>query len=146
MQLTQTLWIPFKLPGMNEIVGSSKASGVYHYKAHLNGVPDGKRGRGKYGRVKRGLEDAIILIAKTSIRPVKLARFSFLWVEADRRRDPDNIHAGAKIVFDALIRARIIPGDGWSYIVPPIIHDWKLLKEVLRPDINSEGVLVTINS
>ena len=41
----------------------------------------------------------------------------FLWVEKDRRRDKDNIRAGAKFVLDSLVLAEIIPNDNWKWVV-----------------------------
>ena len=40
----------------------------------------------------------------------------FLWVENGKRRDPDNIVFAKKYILDGLVRARVIPGDGWKHI------------------------------
>ena len=44
----------------------------------------------------------------------------FVWCEKDKRRDPDNIAAGKKFIFDALVKKGILEDDrqknisGWS--------------------------------
>lgn len=44
------------------------------------------------------------------------AYFSFLWVEENKRRDPDNICFSKKFIFDGFVKAKLIPNDGWSVI------------------------------
>lgn len=38
------------------------------------------------------------------------------WYEDTKKRDPDNIAAAKKYVFDGLVLAKIIPNDGWKQI------------------------------
>jgi hypothetical protein len=46
------------------------------------------------------------------------AWFAFQWREKNRRRDPDNIAGGGrKLVFDGLILAKILAGDGWRVVI-----------------------------
>lgn len=97
------LWIPGKLPGMNDLIGAAKGFGG--------------RGYG-YSKLKRQWTDTIILLAKAAkLQPVKRARLGFLWVEESRRRDPDNIAAGGrKLILDGLVKAGVLPGDGWAVV------------------------------
>jgi Holliday junction resolvase RusA-like endonuclease len=39
-----------------------------------------------------------------------------IWVEANRRRDPDNIMGGIKYVLDGIVKAGILKNDGWAQI------------------------------
>lgn len=39
-----------------------------------------------------------------------------LWREPNKRRDPDNICAGIKIVLDALVAEKVILNDGWKQV------------------------------
>lgn len=40
----------------------------------------------------------------------------FVWYEANRKRDLDNIAFGKKFIQDALVRAGILAGDGWRHV------------------------------
>jgi Holliday junction resolvase RusA-like endonuclease len=42
---------------------------------------------------------------------------SVLWIEKDRRRDPDNIASALKYLLDGLQSAKIIKNDGWKEII-----------------------------
>jgi len=94
----QKLWIASPFPGMNEIVGSAR--------------------RNKYGSAqqKKIHTDRVVWLAK-NLQPIKKpADFLFSWVEKNKRRDPDNIMAGQKFIFDGLVTAGILQNDGWSYV------------------------------
>ncbi len=107
--LIQRLWIPCRLPGQNEMLKAAKS------------------GRGKsnaYSRQKASFTVAIVrLVAEQKIAPVARARFAFVWHEPNKRRDPDNVTAGQKFVFDGLVAAGTLPGDGWGHVLA-IYHEW----------------------
>jgi len=42
--------------------------------------------------------------------------FRFVWLEADRHRDPDNVRVGAKLILDALVLGGVLPGDGAAVV------------------------------
>ena len=52
----------------------------------------------------------------------------FEWHEPNRRRDPDNISAAQKFVLDGMVKAGVIPNDGWKNI-KGLTHSWVLDKE-----------------
>lgn len=98
----QRLWIPGPLPSLNDLVAAAKGAG----------------GTGRaYARLKRDWTNTVHLLAKR-LKPMPgPVRMSFLWVEAHRRRDPDNIAAGGrKLVLDGLVAAKVLPNDGWAQI------------------------------
>lgn len=102
--MTQQLWVPGKLPGMNELIGAAK----------------GFNGRGyAYAKLKREWTDSICVLALAArLQPVGRARLRFTWREATRRRDPDNVCAGGrKLILDALVKADVLSDDGWDEIV-----------------------------
>ena len=107
---TDSLWIPGPLPAMNEI--ESARGKIYRGKG-------GKRVGSAYNSLKRQWEAKITAI----IRHQKMSPFDvpveikFLWIEKNRRRDKDNIRAGAKFILDALVLAEIIPNDNWKWVV-----------------------------
>ena len=95
--------IPGRLPGLNEYIDAERTN---RYRA---------------AKMKREMEDLVILCAKSDLRgrkPKCPVMMHYLWVEKDRKRDKDNISGyGRKVVQDALVRAKILPGDGWAQIV-----------------------------
>lgn len=98
----QRLWIPMRLPGLNEIIDAAK----------------GMKGRGLlYAKMKAKLTNDIALLAKAAgLRPVQRGRFVFTWHEANRQRNPDNVAAGKKFILDALVAAKVLANDGWGEI------------------------------
>jgi hypothetical protein len=98
------LWVPSRLPGLNELL-SSKSTRHGNWSA--------------YNDVKQRWFGQIKLLARSKdIRAVGPGYFSFLFVEPDKRRDPDNVAAGGiKILLDALVGAEVLAGDGWQHIL-----------------------------
>lgn len=100
----QSFFIPLKLPGMNEIIDA----------AH--------RRKGKwsqYGEMKRTYSQLIAReIRAAKLRPIKAQYVAvfFVWHEETRKRDKDNIRAGAKFILDALQARRILTTDGWAQV------------------------------
>ena len=103
LRRAQELWIPGRLPGLNEVIAAAKGSG----------------GRGhSYATMKRQWTELVWALAKSAkLQPVRRAYLSFTWVEKDRRRDPDNVSsAGRKLILDGLVKAGVLAGDGWDGI------------------------------
>lgn len=102
--MTAELWIPHKMPGLNELIAAAKGSG----------------GRGlAYSRLKRQWGETIRNLAAEKGLPrfTKPVLLSFSWYEANKRRDPDNVAAGGrKLILDGLVAAGVLPGDGWRYV------------------------------
>lgn len=120
--MSQSLWIPGPLPGMNETIAAAKGAG----------------GRGiLYAAMKREWTQTVALFARAAhLQPVGgRAHFHFHWVERARKRDPDNIAAGKKYVLDGLVLARVLDGDGWEHV-----DGWKDTFDVGK----APGVRVTL--
>lgn len=122
-RMTCQLWIPGRLPGLNEIVESAKGFG----------------GRGfGYSKLKRQHTERMTLLA----RAAKVKRFdvpvvlTFKWVEPNRRRDRDNVAAAKKLILDALVKAGVIASDGWHHVI-----GWT---DTFAVDPAKPGVLVTL--
>lgn len=98
--MTQSLWVPGPLPGLNELLAAAKSG----------------RGRGNaYSRLKSQWTETIWALAKSAkLQPMTTpVRLGFLWVERDKRRDPDNVAGGGrKLVLDGLVKAGVIADDG----------------------------------
>lgn len=104
----QTLRVPFRLPGLNDIIGQMSG--------HLT-----MRGRRVYRYTqtkKRHTHSLVALIHAQGLRPVTGPVWVFCtWTEAGKLRDPDNIASGGcKLILDALKAAGIIANDGWRNI------------------------------
>jgi len=105
---SQTLHIPYRLPGLNDIIGEMSG--------HLT-----MRGRRVYRYTqtkKRHTHSLVALIHAQGLRPVTGPVWVFCtWTEAGKLRDPDNIASGGcKLILDALKAAGIIANDGWRNI------------------------------
>lgn len=102
----QTFFIPGILPGMNEVIAAAK-------QIHIRG---GIRVGDNYSLLKRKATDRIsAVIFEAKITPVEALTLDILWIEKNKRRDPDNIASGIKMILDALVETQIIKNDGWRY-------------------------------
>lgn len=129
--MTQTLFIPGPLPGMNEIIDA---------KGNVAKVA-GRGGKrwDAYADMKRAIGAKVALLARASgfKKITTPAVFLFEVREPDMRRDPDNFCSGAeKCIFDALQEAGLLENDGWKQ-VKAISRTWSVSK--LAP-----GVLLTV--
>lgn len=105
----QSFWVPGPLPGLNEILAARGITGKRGAK--------GRRYDG-YNELKQKWQAVIALSARAyGLRPVTRAHIYYFFYERDRRRDPSNfVSGGVKIIEDALVGLRVLPGDGWSTI------------------------------
>ena len=63
---------------------------------------------------------------------------SFHWIEINKKRDPDNFIFAKKFLLDGMVKAGLIPKDGWSHIAGFGGETWES-----RPETNG-GVIVTV--
>ena len=104
------LEIPVRLPGRNE---QEKASRINRYA----------------GAAMKKKYTSIVAMCCTGIPEIKgRAWFKFIWYEPNKRRDPDNISAGMKFIFDGLIAAGKMQNDGWANVAG-FSHRFEVNKE-----------------
>jgi hypothetical protein len=129
--IQQRLIIPERMPSLNALL-DAKARGGRHVGAK------GARWN-PYNAAKKEWAVKIGLWCKQQgIRPVPGAHFRFTWIEPNRQRDPDNISAGKKLIFDGLVAAGVLPEDGWGQILS--------IREEFRVNRACPGVVVDILS
>jgi len=123
--MTQELWVPGPLPGMNELIDAAKGAG----------------GTGtNYSRLKKQWQLTVWAYAKKARLkkadgPVDV---EFVWREKNRRRDLDNISGGGqKLVLDGLVKAGVLEDDGWEHVFS-IQHRFQV-------DPKNPGVLIHIS-
>ena len=91
-----------RLPGLNDYIGACR---TYPQSG---------------AKMKKEAEELITRFINRQMKGVKVTRpvkIEFLWVEKDRRRDPDNICGfGHKVILDALVKAGVLPDDSGKYI------------------------------
>ncbi len=100
----QALWIPGRLPGLNEIIdaagtrkGTWNAYMSMKQKWGLN-IATHARGQG-FAAFEHG-------------------HFTYLFQEPNHRRDPSNVIAGGvKLIEDALQEAGLLKNDGWGEVL-----------------------------
>jgi hypothetical protein len=106
----QRLWVPGKLPSMNELLGARRA-----------GKHDG------YNRIKKEWEQTVAWNALAQgFRPVGPSHFAYLYYRDSARGDPSNFMFGAiKIIEDALVGAKMLANDGQKHVLS-ITLGWKV--------------------
>lgn len=130
ISLAAQLWIPGKLPGLNDLIAAAKGTG----------------GRGiMYAKLKREWTSVVWAEAKRQRLPAFPGRvvMAFRWLEEDKRRDPDNVAAGGrKLINDGLVLAGVLKGDGWRFM-----QSWTDRFAVASsvPGAGGPGVEVTIH-
>lgn len=102
----QVFFVLWKLPGLNELLAACRSVNP-------------RSGWQRYATLKRQVQqDLCRVIRHAKIKPMACAYLVFTWYEVDRRRDLDNIAAGGrKFILDALVRAKILPTDGWAGVL-----------------------------
>ena len=123
----QRFIVPGPTPSLNEIIAAAK-------------VRYGGRGGGAYSKMKRTWTERIAgIIKKKRIKQIP-GQFSIKITvhEKNRRRDPDNISAGAfKFILDALVMTGTIVDDSQKYV--------KSLEFVLGvPNKNNPNIVVEL--
>ena len=84
--------------------------------------------RGLYGAYrgnheKRTAEELIGWHIKAQLNGVQITkpvRIVIIWVEPNIMRDRDNISMARKFVQDALVKHKVLKGDGWKYVHDPV--------------------------
>ena len=121
--MAQSVWIPHTLPGMNEIIRAAKKPSWSDES---------------YTKLKQSLLQELWLTILTAklVRPSRPIRVVFNWYEPDKKRDIDNIRAGAKFIMDALVQAKVISDDGWACVVG--------MADTFSVDKDNPGVMVVL--
>lgn len=111
--MVDRMWVPGPLPGFNELIAAATLQG--------RRVAAGKGGwtDGTYARLKGEWTEAVANIARGTLKPRGgPVCVTLLILAPDRRHDPSNLRAAAvKLIEDGLVEAKIIGGDGWSYVL-----------------------------
>lgn len=103
-----SFFVPGPLPGLNEIITANKQGKSRSGKFLIGlGYTNMKAEWGK--QIVKAIRDA-------KIPPLKRVRVMFQWMESKKNRDPDNIAAGKKFIFDALVDAGVLENDGWKQV------------------------------
>lgn len=101
MELLGVIEIEGKFPGMNDMIAAAK------------------RHWGMYAKMKEDftalVSDAAIFAQVTKVKDKAIVVTD--WHEpTNGRRDPDNVFAAKKFVFDGLVRAGVIPDDNKTWV------------------------------
>ena len=112
----QSVFIKGRFPGLNEMTFTARGN--------------------KFAAAKEKKEHtARVAWSCAHLSAVKKADFVFTWYEKDKRRNPDNIAAGKKYIFDGLQQVKVIKNDGWKEVLS--FKDQFVVSDI-------EGVLIEI--
>lgn len=115
---TQVFFIPGPLPRFNVIIGRASRWAYSGAKK-------------KYGPMIQQY------IRQAKLKPMQRVFLHFIWIEVDKRNDPDNIAGiGRKFILDALVSSGILQNDGWEEIA-----GWS---DAWIVDKQKPGVLITL--
>lgn len=99
--MIQKFLIPFRLPGLNEVIAANR------------------RNRFAGAKLKKETEQGILYaISMAGIQPVISfpVAVEMIFHEPNRRRDVDNVESAKKCILDALVQAGVLPGDSPRYV------------------------------
>jgi Holliday junction resolvase RusA-like endonuclease len=115
--MTAILTIRESLPGMNDIIDQARTN---KYKS---------------AEYKKVYTELVAWTARAQKIP-KMDRIDLIitWFEGNRKRDPDNIHAGVKFILDGLVQAGVIPNDNQRH-VGDITHRVRTDRERTRIEV-----------
>jgi Holliday junction resolvase RusA-like endonuclease len=125
--MTLSFTIPTRLPGANEIIDAARD----HWS--------------RSAKQKKTWTGIVVNCLANRYEGKQLGAFSLPvwvyinWYEPNEKRDPDNIMAGQKFIFDGLVAAGILKGDGFKH-VRQITHQFHVDAKNPRVEIRiSEG-------
>lgn len=96
--MEQLLIIPHRLPGMNEWAGRAS--------------------RWLYKKIKADMQGSIEAeIRRQKLKPMPYAAVTCIWFEPNKKRDFDNICSAQKFILDALVKCKVLKGDGWAHVL-----------------------------
>ena len=113
--------IPGELPGMNEIIAAAKS----HYM--------------QYRDMKKDNTELVTWVAKKVPKKEKVF-LEITWYCKNKKRDPDNIAAAVKFIWDGLVQAGVISNDGWNENAG-WSNKFKVDKQNPRVEVNIREVL-----
>jgi len=125
--MTKKLVLPYVFPSLNTLFDSAKIHWARYYKLKKKLTKDVANSAKEQGFTLSGFP----------------SDFIFTWYCKTKRRDPDNIASGAKIVFDGLVEAGIIENDGWNY-VGDLTHRFRI-DDYQRVEVSAIPRQLTIN-
>lgn len=59
----------------------------------------------------------------------KIEKITFIWRHKDKRKDFDNVEFSQKFIRDGLVKAGVIPNDGWKHFPPRTLHKHEVVPE-----------------
>lgn len=90
--------------------------------------------RGAGSELKKKTDEDIQKCIRRQLAGLKVqsANFGLIFYEKHQQRDPDNIIAASKFIFDALRKENVLLNDGWDQ-VKKIVPDWRV--DAQRPRV-----------
>lgn len=93
--------IPGSLPSLNEYINAERAN------------------RFAAASMKKKAEEKITLAIRSQLKGFKAKEpvyIRYTWIDANKRKDHDNVAFAKKFIQDALVRAGVLTNDGWTNI------------------------------
>lgn len=82
-----------------------------------------RRNRYIAAKLKQQETFKVATLAMQSLPKLKsISKVVFIWWHKNRRKDMDNVEFSQKFIWDGLVQAKIIPGDGWNYRPQQTVH------------------------
>lgn len=112
-----SLWIPARLPGLNEIIALASRYGRKP-TARKSGSQLRRARWSAYNDAKVEWESFIATIVRVNgfDVPPGCWRYTYVFVEPNRKRDPSNMLAAIKFIEDAFRGAGVLENDGWAQV------------------------------
>lgn len=100
-----------------------------------------RRNRYAGASMKKVIEESICWEIKKQIKDkFATVALTFVWYEANQKRDKDNVAFAKKFILDALQTAGTLTGDGWSQVVG-FSDEFHVDKENPRVEIEIKAVV-----
>lgn len=97
--MTYTVEIPMKLPSLNEYINACRTN------------------KFTASKMKKEIESDLWYFIRTLPEIQKPVRVAFTWIEANRKRDIDNVAFAKKFILDALVKFAKLQNDTRKFVV-----------------------------
>ena len=115
-------FVPGKVPSLNDLLDAKSRAQPVLRSIIMRQKPGKGKGNGNrysaYNDIKQDWTTRTVRALSAGFTPVPACYFGYVIVENDLRRDPSNVCSAAiKFIEDGLVKAKVIPNDGWRHIL-----------------------------
>lgn len=98
-----------------------------------------RRNRFIGAKIKKDMTELCMWLMRGKGKFSKITKIEFYWVHGSKRKDFDNVEFSQKWIRDGMVKAGLIPNDGWLHF-PPETHHYHEVGDKPGVMVSFEGI------